>query len=358
MSPTRSHENSQTRSDRSAEKSPKPTQGQFISMSNGEDEEDKEDEEDEEVEETLPDWCVVTDEERSEMLAALTVVSRHSKRSEHKTIALFSVHVNVVKGFETKDRQFFVGMAVTCMNANGIREKGLLTLIYYSRAVTSGSQYGIVVFSLAALRYIIVHLKNPRDCLLVKPIEKCAPKYWKMCQKLPVLNFIAEKHRDRVHDSLPPAPKKSASTSRARRPATRRSTRAKKKAKSRAEAEGGLPPVREGDKPFQCTTCGKKYKKNGHHYKAHVADCPPKPKPNPKEKPRSKGTWSLPCSCTIISICYCAVMDKIVLLRSCDGCGKVLHTKAGFNTHRNRTCPALREGQTISSVFTSLFGHT
>jgi hypothetical protein len=73
---------------------------------------------------------------------------------------------------------------------------GLLLFLYCSRAVTSGSVYGVVLLSLDPIEYTISHIRA-QECRTIVPISIVARDVWVKTATLPVQAWIADKHSDR-----------------------------------------------------------------------------------------------------------------------------------------------------------------
>ena len=148
-------------------------------------------------------WLPVDDNEHATAISCLLPggsLTLHSKPTKLKIDGQHVVNTVSVFRFQegSETRDFIGGRAVMCVDEQGQLAKGCLVFVYYSRTLSSGSKYGLVVFSLSPLRYTISHLHNRNTCYPVVPHEKCSDEGWQLLQKLPVVDYLREKHSDRL----------------------------------------------------------------------------------------------------------------------------------------------------------------
>lgn len=239
-----------------------------------------------ETSQTTFGWLPVDDNEHATAMSSLVPGGSLTRHSQPTKIHIDGQHVvNTVSVFRfqvgTETRDFIGGRAVMCVDEQGQLVKGCLIFVYYSRTLSSGSKYGLVVFSLSPLRYTIPHLHNRSTCYPVVPYEKCSDDGWQLLQKLPVVDFLRKKHSDRFI----PIPVVS--------PDTRRSRRKR----SSVHLHHDVSDSQSSQKTHKCNQCKKSYATSGalkchvtknHSVKQEKTDSNPSKSAQPKERPKKK----------------------------------------------------------------------
>jgi hypothetical protein len=147
-------------------------------------------------------WYVATALESSNLQAQVKQVYVRCSTSIPVKVHLQGTHVNTVTAYIAGGMGFFSGTAITCLNNQGKREKGVFVFAYSGKQVTAGAKHGLVIFAINPPRYVIVSLNNTADCRSVSPLEKCSVPFWRGVQKCPVLSWLALHHVARVETKL------------------------------------------------------------------------------------------------------------------------------------------------------------